>query len=501
MKRKILILLVIIVLFSNVVFADIVSYEGGVIGDPTMDDGVYEYSEYFFLTGEPILLTGTVEIEDIPDRDNYNIDYSFELSNQDENITFERDISYSVTNKKDPDASQTIYKADISDIDESITVDGVNYNLGSYLFDRSKLIDNTPAVDYYSGNLYFKKVYYINGDSVTNEGKIIHEMNSLTDIGYDHYWGDSETLVIEHKISAEVPSADDIINWNGYITTKNSSTDKRRFKYNETEPQNISFRGSYVKSNTMENIVQCTYDLPTVSDDSVDEYDRVDDEKNITKDVITNYESLISPKIKDIGGHWAEKEIFLLRSLGIFNNSNEYFAPDSQMNRMMFGKAIANSLANLEDGDLTDQIIRNRNQNDDEELFIDIEKDDPDYKYVEFLKNRKIMQGEYGYFKPYRPVTRAEAVKTMVNALGLEYLAPMPPYRTKFTDDKKIPKWAKDSVYVANEIGLVSGYPDGSFRPDKYLNKADATALIMAFIRHIKDNITIDYREKIINKY
>ena len=89
----------------------------------------------------------------------------------------------------------------------------------------------------------------------------------------------------------------------------------------------------------------------------------------------------------------------------------------------------------------------------------------------------------------------------MVNALGLEYLAPMPPYTTSFVDDREIPKWARDSVYVANEIGLVNGYPDGTFRPDVYLNKADGAQLIMNFIKHIKDTITIDYREKIINKY
>ena len=54
---------------------------------------------------------------------------------------------------------------------------------------------------------------------------------------------------------------------------------------------------------------------------------------------------------------------------------------------------------------------------------------------------------------------------------------------------------------MANQISLVSGYPDGTFRPKKRLSKADAAVLINGFIDHIKDTITVDYREKIINKY
>ena len=499
MTKKIIILIMCLIILPTTSFASIVSYEAGIVGDPTMDDGVNEYSEYFFLTGEPILLTGICEVSDIPDKDKYSITYSFDLANIDKNITLTREITYDVVKNIDNEMNQTIYKADINKIDESIDVAGVAYNLGSYLFDRSKLIDNTPAVDYYSGNLYFERKYYINGDAKINEGIVKHEINSLTDIGYNHYWGDSETLILEHTIKKFDLSTDKDPVWSGTITTKNSSIDKKRFKYNETEAQNISFRGSYIKSNTMENIVQCTYNLPSVTGTSVDEKNRVESEKNLTKDVITNYESLISPKIRDIGGHWAEENIFLLRSLGIFTNANEYFAPNSEMNRIMFGKAIANALANIEEADLTDKIIRERSNN--EKLFFDTENDDLDYEYIKFLKEKGIIEGEYGYFKPYRPVSRAEAVKIMVNALGLEYLAPMPPYTTSFADDKEIPKWARDSVYVAKEIGLVSGYPDGTFRPDAYLNKADGAELIMNFIKHVKDTITIDYREKIINKY
>jgi len=499
MKNKLIKILIgslLMLLVSSVTFGAIPSYEGGAIGDPTLDEGRYEYSEYFFLSGQPILLKGYVEVPEENTNDTYTETYDFELTNAEENIVLDRSVTYNVTNKTDDDMNQKIYKREISDIQEAIDVAGEVYTLGSYTYDHSRLIDVTPAVDYFSGNVNYKKIYYLNGDSVTNDGKLTHTLTSVTDVGYNHFWGNSETLVLEHQLNFEGTDAEE--NWTGAYTTKNSSVDQKRFQYNTNDPINISFRGSYVKSSTMENIVQSTYNMPD-TEAGIDDFNRNQGEKNITENVTLNYESLLSPKIRDIGGHWAEEEIFLLRSLGIFDNNNEYFAPNSQMNRLMFGKAIANALADIETMDLTDRVINNRNENG--EIFYDVDGEHPDYEHIKFLKDRKIMIGEYGYFKAYRPVSRAEAVKVLINALGLETLAPMPPYRTTFSDDEAIPTWARDAVYVANEIGLISGYPDGSFRGDAYLTKADATAMIMNFIEHIKDNITYDYRERIINKY
>jgi hypothetical protein len=88
----------------------------------------------------------------------------------------------------------------------------------------------------------------------------------------------------------------------------------------------------------------------------------------------------------------------------------------------------------------------------------------------------------------------------IVRALGLENLAPAPPYKTIYLDDDDIPFWAKDSIYMANEIGLITGYDDGTIRPDNFVSRADAAVFIENFINHIKDEISYDYREKIINR-
>jgi hypothetical protein len=81
-KYYILVLLLLLC-SANTSFAEIVSYEAGVVGDPTMDDGVYEYQEVFFLTGQPILLTGTVEVADEPSEGDteYSLSYDYEANN------------------------------------------------------------------------------------------------------------------------------------------------------------------------------------------------------------------------------------------------------------------------------------------------------------------------------------------------------------------------------------------------------------------------------------
>ena len=499
-------LIILSMLMTSVGFAEIASFEGGTVGDPTMDDGVYEYEEMFFLSGKPIKLRGTVKLATKPKEGDldYSLSYTYELQNTTENIVLSRSVKFDVVEIVNESMQQTTYKSDISSLDESITIGGVVYTLGGYLYDESQLIDNTPAVDYFNGNLYAKRKYFINGDQITNNGVVTVEISSDSYVGYGHLWGQSETQVLLYDIRAEIPDATDATvtnTWTGQVTFKMSSLTRQRFKYKETDPQNISFRGNYVKTATDENVLQYTYNLPTVEDDgTIIESKRVQGEKNLRNDIITDSTSLITSKIRDIGGHWAEDSIYLLTSLEIFSADTTFFGPDLPVNRIDFAKAITKSIATVVPYTQSELIKRDRDK-DREELYLDVNSDDPDLRYVEFVKENGLMAGEGDYFMPDRTLRRAEAITIMVNALGMTHLAPSPPYTTGFADDVDIPNWSKDAIYVANEIGLINGYEDGTIRPDKVVTRAEATVMLETFIRHIKDNITYDYREKIINRY
>jgi len=80
-----------------------------------------------------------------------------------------------------------------------------------------------------------------------------------------------------------------------------------------------------------------------------------------------------------------------------------------------------------------------------------------------------------GTFKPENPVTRAEFAKMALLSLGLKEEKPENP---TFPD---VPKdhWAYSYVEGAVKAGLIKGYPDGTFKPDGQVTKAEEMAVIV----------------------
>lgn len=76
-----------------------------------------------------------------------------------------------------------------------------------------------------------------------------------------------------------------------------------------------------------------------------------------------------------------------------------------------------------------------------------------------------------GTFGPDRPVTRAELVTMVLRALDLK-----PQGTPRFGDAAE--HWAAGYVSRAVADGIVSGYPDGTFRPDAPVTRAEAAKII-----------------------
>ncbi|MGB9809303.1 MAG: S-layer homology domain-containing protein, partial [Caldanaerobacter sp.] len=62
-----------------------------------------------------------------------------------------------------------------------------------------------------------------------------------------------------------------------------------------------------------------------------------------------------------------------------------------------------------------------------------------------------------------------------------------------------IPVWAKRSVYVAREIGLVGGDTFGRFNPDSYVTREEAASMISRMIDFMMRDLTFDYVERVLN--
>lgn len=48
-----------------------------------------------------------------------------------------------------------------------------------------------------------------------------------------------------------------------------------------------------------------------------------------------------------------------------------------------------------------------------------------------------------------------------------------------FTDAGEFPTWAEDAIELVNDEGIMTGYGDGTFGPDKFLTRAEAVTLIL----------------------
>ncbi len=83
---------------------------------------------------------------------------------------------------------------------------------------------------------------------------------------------------------------------------------------------------------------------------------------------------------------------------------------------------------------------------------------------------------EDGTYKPERVVSRAEMAKLIIVALGLENSAGA--VSSRFPDMAGA-TWAQGFVSMASDLGIVIGYPDGTFQPGNTVTYNEATTMIL----------------------
>ncbi|OGC07149.1 hypothetical protein A2230_06410 [candidate division WOR-1 bacterium RIFOXYA2_FULL_36_21] len=85
-----------------------------------------------------------------------------------------------------------------------------------------------------------------------------------------------------------------------------------------------------------------------------------------------------------------------------------------------------------------------------------------------------------GTFKPERTLSRAELATLLVRASGTE-VTERP--RSKVFKDVDPSHWAAPYIKEAIAMGLVQGYPDGNFRPNNKISKAEAITVLARYDR------------------
>lgn len=173
-------------------------------------------------------------------------------------------------------------------------------------------------------------------------------------------------------------------------------------------------------------------------------------------------------ELTDIAEHWAKALIEKSVELGFVNGYEDgTFKPNRKVTRGEFATMIARAL--------------NMNLDNSESSFMDADETPAWAKpYIQAIKKVGFISGyEDGTFRANKEMTRSELVTIIVRALGLEV---DPNVKLDFKDAEQVPVWARPYVATAVKAGLIKGYGDGKFNPNRASTRAEAITLVIAML-------------------
>ena len=168
--------------------------------------------------------------------------------------------------------------------------------------------------------------------------------------------------------------------------------------------------------------------------------------------------------VNDVSGHWAQSVISKWQNEGrVGGYQDGTFLPDRAITRAEFIRLLNNTATTTFTSDT-------------QMHFSDVKQQDWYYNDIAKAVSGNVTKGfEDGTFRPNETITRAQAAVLICNAKGLtpnEYGA------DHFTDVSQIPNWARGAVGAAVSAGYLSGYPDGTFYPNKGMTRAEAVSTL-----------------------
>lgn len=107
--------------------------------------------------------------------------------------------------------------------------------------------------------------------------------------------------------------------------------------------------------------------------------------------------------------------------------------------------------------------------------FSDVPVTHADAKYIAFAKDKGILGGyDTGKFGPNDPLTREQYAKMTVLAFELPLVNPT----TASFSDVKSTAWSYKYVETAKSYGIITGYPDNTFKPAKNIQRDEGAVMV-----------------------
>ncbi|XID90458.1 S-layer homology domain-containing protein [Paenibacillaceae bacterium WGS1546] len=120
------------------------------------------------------------------------------------------------------------------------------------------------------------------------------------------------------------------------------------------------------------------------------------------------------------------------------------------------------------------------------------------WSYPHILATKEYVTGYYPpkgqpFFDPAAKATREDVATALVKIMGLS----TDKYSTHFTDDSAISPNLRKYVNVAADYHLISGYPDGTFKPLNPISRAEVAALLYRAIKGISGDIVQNHQAEL----
>jgi len=424
--------------------------------------------EVVFLSGEPVVFEGTLEYEESIKGEEETREYTYNLEAED-GSSLRRELEYTIT-KQEKANGQIVSSWTLEEYSETLSINNINYTLKSYDISRTQIDDVKPVGNYYSGNINLEKTYTSDNDRITLVG-------TGNIYGYDTAWAKNETINMTYTVSSKNKD------WTGKYTTTHSDTDQKKIKNVKNSITQISFNDSYVVLENNINTLKYNSEMPEFYNGKALEY-IIRDSASYKYESFPVENRMASYNLTGLTGHWGESAIRQAFALEYMDEwKNGVTSPDSGVTRGEFAKIMALVLK-----------LDTDEYEEHEMTFRDVFESNKYYDYIRTLNAIGVVSGDsVTKFSPNRIVTRAEAVKMIINAIGFENKAPEAMPNLNFSDVDEIPAWAVKFIYVANAIGLVNGDENGNFMPNKQLTKAEIATITNNLVKYLTEEITTEY--------
>ena len=209
--------------------------------------------------------------------------------------------------------------------------------------------------------------------------------------------------------------------------------------------------------------------------------------------------------LSDLEGHWAQKEVEAAVASGwVDGYPDGSFKPEKSITRAEFTKMLLDAIHLTPDSETVAWMKENA-------LIDDIWGNPTEYtpKLYDMsghwltsqgwldaaLYSGMVVPDDYNgkNFRPEKAIARYEIALMTDRALGLVYPASQPVEgELPFTDKEEILDWMKGYVNESVKAGVLKGYPDGSFQPNKTSTRAEAVVMIQRMLEKMEEGLNPD---------